>query len=119
MSSRARHGEVDTGIPVLHTGETNRKKIQRFSQTEDLKRVCLSRMPSRKQNRHRPAVVSLSHLRLVIDSFRRVRASSLFTPDNADVTDKKRFHFQLGNEYDILPAICLPQPASEHGGLRT
>src|SRR6202165_5424373 len=21
------HGEVDTGIPVLHTGETNRKKI--------------------------------------------------------------------------------------------
>jgi hypothetical protein len=35
-------------------------------------------------------------------------AQQPFYTDNADVTDKKKFHFQLSNEYDILQRSAYP-----------
>ncbi|MCU1266543.1 MAG: hypothetical protein JWM21_2861 [Acidobacteria bacterium] len=36
------------------------------------------------------------------------RAQQPFYTDNADVTDKKKIHFQLGNEFDILQRVAYP-----------
>ena len=36
------------------------------------------------------------------------KAQQPFITDNADVTDSKKFHFQLGNEYDILQRSAYP-----------
>ena len=38
----------------------------------------------------------------------RAAAQQPFYTDNADVTDKKKFHFQLSNEYDILQRSAYP-----------
>lgn len=38
----------------------------------------------------------------------RALAQQPFYTDNADVTDKKKLHFQLGNEYDILQRFAYP-----------
>jgi hypothetical protein len=37
-----------------------------------------------------------------------VHAQEPFYTDNADVTDKQKFHFQLSNEYDILQRSAYP-----------
>ena len=37
-----------------------------------------------------------------------VKAQQPFITDNADVTDRKKFHFQLGNEFDILQRSAYP-----------
>jgi hypothetical protein len=37
-----------------------------------------------------------------------IRAQQPFYTDNADVTDKNKIHFQLGNEYDILQRSAYP-----------
>jgi hypothetical protein len=36
------------------------------------------------------------------------KAQQPFYTDNADVTDKKKFHVQIGNEYDILQRSAYP-----------
>src|ERR1051325_563053 len=36
------------------------------------------------------------------------KAQQPFFTDNADVTDSKKFHFQLGNEFDILQRSAYP-----------
>jgi hypothetical protein len=38
----------------------------------------------------------------------KAMAQQPFYTDNSDVTDKKKFHFQLGNEYDILQRAAYP-----------
>jgi hypothetical protein len=44
---------------------------------------------------------------LLVISLRAVAQQPFYT-DNADVTDKKKFHFQLSNEYDILQRSAYP-----------
>ncbi|HEV7858051.1 MAG TPA: hypothetical protein VGO91_05430 [Pyrinomonadaceae bacterium] len=36
------------------------------------------------------------------------RAQQPFTTDNSDVTDRNKYHFQFGNEYDILQRSSYP-----------
>ncbi|MEA2173178.1 MAG: hypothetical protein QOD00_770 [Blastocatellia bacterium] len=36
------------------------------------------------------------------------RGQQPFVTDNADVTDRRKYHFQFGNEYDILPRSAYP-----------
>lgn len=45
---------------------------------------------------------------LVILGAATATAQQPFYTDNADVTDKKKIHFQFGNEYDILQRVAYP-----------
>jgi len=47
-------------------------------------------------------------LLLLILGAATARAQQPFYTDNADVTDKKKFHLQIGNEYDILQRSAYP-----------
>jgi hypothetical protein len=38
----------------------------------------------------------------------RTYAQQPFSTDNADVTDQKKFHFQISNEYDVLQRAAYP-----------
>lgn len=47
-------------------------------------------------------------LLLLVVGAATAKAQQPFYTDNADVTDKKKVHFQLGNEYDILQRVAYP-----------
>jgi len=47
-------------------------------------------------------------LLLVVLSAATAKAQQPFYTDNADVTDKKKFHLQISNEYDILQRAAYP-----------
>jgi hypothetical protein len=55
---------------------------------------------------------TLSHLRLVLILLLlgagTGKAQQPFYTDNPDVTDKKKFHLQIGNEFDILQRAAYP-----------
>ena len=45
---------------------------------------------------------------LLVLAVATTKAQQPFYTDNADVTDKKKFHFQIGNEFDILQRSAYP-----------
>ena len=47
-------------------------------------------------------------LLLLVFGAATIHAQQPFYTDNADVTDKKKFHLQIGNEYDILQRSAYP-----------
>jgi len=47
-------------------------------------------------------------LLLLVVGAATAKAQQPFYTDNADVTDKRKIHFQLGNEYDILQRVAYP-----------
>ena len=50
----------------------------------------------------------LSSTGILLFIFSPARAQQPFYTDNADVTDKKKFHLQISNEYDILQRSSYP-----------
>jgi len=61
------------------------------------------------KTRKLPTLSSLGLLLLLlILNAATAKAQQPFYTDNADVTDRKKFHFQLGNEYDILQRSAYP-----------
>jgi hypothetical protein len=62
-------------------------------------------MKSRK-----PRTLSISRLvpLFLVLASATVMAQQPFYTDNSDVTDKRKFHFQLSNEYDILQRVAYP-----------
>ena len=55
-----------------------------------------------------PRTLFTTILFAMLSVFSTARAQQPFYTDNADVTDKKKFHLQISNEYDILQRAAYP-----------